>query len=173
MPSLRFSLGWGWFPAITQRPAWVQHCNKATCHPTSPGSWTCSEHPPHQTTHPWHLLSIYFSKPQKEPWGRKLRHAQSLSWVWLFAAPWTVACQAPLSIGIRQARILDGVAMPSSRGSFQPRDWTRVFWIAGRFFTTAPPGKPQGKNRSELTRVSLPPESGSIHCVCCPLGQAS
>ena len=31
--------------------------------------------------------------------------------------PWTVACQAPLSTGILQARILEWDAMPSSRGS--------------------------------------------------------
>ena len=36
--------------------------------------------------------------------------------------PWTLAYQAPLSMGILQARILEWVAMPSSRGSFQPRD---------------------------------------------------
>ena len=30
---------------------------------------------------------------------------------------WTIACQAPLSMGILQARILQWVAMPSSRGS--------------------------------------------------------
>ena len=47
--------------------------------------------------------------------------------------------------GILQARILKWVAMPSSRGSFLPRDWTLIScstWIAGRFFTTEPPGKP-------------------------------
>ena len=43
--------------------------------------------------------------------------------------------QAPLSMGILQARILEWVAMPSSRGSSQPRDWTQVSCIAGRFFT--------------------------------------
>ena len=37
-------------------------------------------------------------------------------------------------MGILQARILDGVAMPSSRGSSQPRDQTQVSHIAGRFF---------------------------------------
>ena len=40
------------------------------------------------------------------------------------AVPWTVALQAPLSVGILQARILKWVAMPSSRGSSQPRDQT-------------------------------------------------
>ena len=33
-----------------------------------------------------------------------------------------------------QLRILDWVAMPSSRGSCQPRDQTQVSWIAGGFF---------------------------------------
>ena len=48
--------------------------------------------------------------------------------------------------GILQARILEWVAMPSSRGSFQPRDQTQVscvFCITGRFFTTEPLRKPQ------------------------------
>ena len=45
--------------------------------------------------------------------------------VWLFATPWTAARQAPLSMGILQARILAWIAMPSSRGSSQPRDWTQ------------------------------------------------
>ena len=31
------------------------------------------------------------------------------------ATPWTVAHQAPLSIGILQARVLEWVAMPFSR----------------------------------------------------------
>ena len=37
--------------------------------------------------------------------------------------------------GILQARILEWVAVPFSRGSSQPRDQTQVFRIAGRFFT--------------------------------------
>ena len=43
----------------------------------------------------------------------------------LFATPWTI-----------QARILDWVAFPFSRGSSQPRDWTQVSHIAGGFFTS-------------------------------------
>ena len=38
--------------------------------------------------------------------------------------------------GILQARILEWVAFPLSRGSFQPRDRTQVSLIAGRFFTS-------------------------------------
>ena len=37
--------------------------------------------------------------------------------------------------GIPQARILQWVAIPFSRGSSQPRDQTQVSRIAGRFFT--------------------------------------
>ena len=49
--------------------------------------------------------------------------------------PMAVAHQAPPSMGILQARILEWVAMPSSRGSSQPKDRTEVSHIAGRFFT--------------------------------------
>ena len=62
-------------------------------------------------------------------------HTQSFSCVQLFVTPWPVACQAPLSMGILQARILEWVAIPSSMGSSQPRDQTQVSCIAGRFFT--------------------------------------
>ena len=64
-------------------------------------------------------------------WPIHLFCAQVLSHVRLFATPWTVAHQAPLSIGILQATILKWVAMPSSRGSSQPRDRTPVSHIAG------------------------------------------
>ena len=36
---------------------------------------------------------------------------------------------------ILQARILEWVAVPFSRGSSWPRDWTRVSCIVGKFFT--------------------------------------
>ena len=38
------------------------------------------------------------------------------------ATPWTVVHQVPMSMGILQTRILEWVAMPSSRESSQPRD---------------------------------------------------
>ena len=38
--------------------------------------------------------------------------------------------------GILQARILEWVAFPFSRGSSQPRDWIQVSHIAGGFFTS-------------------------------------
>ena len=59
-----------------------------------------------------------------------------------FVAPWTVARQVPLN-GILQARIPEGVAMPSSRGSSPPRDQTCISCITDSFFTTEPLGKPE------------------------------
>ena len=55
-----------------------------------------------------------------------------------------VDCSPPGSSvhGILQARILEWVDIPFSRGSSQPRDKTRISCIADRFFTTEPPGKP-------------------------------
>ena len=49
----------------------------------------------------------------------------------------TTDCSLPGSFvhGILQARILEWVTMPSSRGSSPPRDRTQVSPIAGRFFT--------------------------------------
>ena len=66
------------------------------------------------------------------------------------ATTWTVAHQAPLSMGFFQARILEWVAISFSRGASQPRDPThisQVSCIAGGFFTTELPGKPQTKGK--------------------------
>ena len=48
--------------------------------------------------------------------------------------------------GVLQARILEWVAMPSSRGSTQPRDQIHVSWspaLQVDSLPLAPPGKPQ------------------------------
>ena len=43
--------------------------------------------------------------------------------------------------GFLQARILEYVAMLTSRGSFLSRAWTCIFHTEVRFFTSVPPGK--------------------------------
>ena len=55
---------------------------------------------------------------------------KSLSCVWLCDL---MGCTVH---GILQAIILKWVAIPFSRRSSQPRDWTQVFHIAGRLFTS-------------------------------------
>ena len=42
--------------------------------------------------------------------------------------------------GVLQARILEWIAIHFSRGTSQPRDWTLVSCIAGKFFTVWAPG---------------------------------
>ena len=60
------------------------------------------------------------------------------------ASLWPMDCSLPGSSvhGILQARILEWVAISSSRGSSWPRDQTCVSCIASGFFTAEPPGKP-------------------------------
>ena len=64
----------------------------------------------------------------------------------------SIDCSPPGSsvLVILQVRILEWVAIPSSRESSQSRDGTQVFCIsciAGRLFTTEPPGKPFSSNK--------------------------
>ena len=55
---------------------------------------------------------------------------------------------------ILQARILEWVAFPFSGGSSQPRDWTQVSHIAGRFFTSWATGKPFRSDQISRSVVS-------------------
>ena len=54
--------------------------------------------------------------------------APLLSHVWLFATPWTTRLLCPWHF---QARILEWVAVSSSRGASQPRDRTLICCISG------------------------------------------
>ena len=67
------------------------------------------------------------------PWKWKIGH-HSVE----FDSLWTHGLYSPPGFsvyGILQARILEWVAVPFSRGSSQPKDRTQVSHIAGRFFT--------------------------------------
>ena len=97
-----------------------------------------------------------------EDWSCVIRGFQAhlclvLSRVQLFATPLTVAHQAPLSMVTLQERILEWAAMPSSRGSSQPRDWTQVSLIARDSLLTEPPEKPTYKDQTCLQWSKWPP----------------
>ena len=49
--------------------------------------------------------------------------------------------------GILQARIVEWVSFPFSRGTSQPREWTQISHIAGRFFTNWAIGEAQHEKR--------------------------
>ena len=63
--------------------------------------------------------------------------------------------------GILQARRLESVAIPSSRGPSQPRDWTQVSCTAGRFFTV------WAARESTLKNVFWPINSTNLYWVNC------
>ena len=56
--------------------------------------------------------------------------------------------------GILQARILEWVAFPFSRGSSQPRDQIQVSHIAGRFFTSWATREAQENWSGEYTKAN-------------------
>ena len=68
---------------------------------------------------------------------------QSLSRVQLFETLWTKAYQAPLSMGFpRKEHWLEWVAVPSPGDFPNPGIEAVCSALAGRFFTSEPPGKP-------------------------------
>ena len=92
-----------------------------------------------------------------------------LSRVQLFAIPRTVTHQAPLYMEILQARILEWVAMPSSRDLPNPGTEPRSPTLQAVSLLTEPPGKPQntGMGRLSLLQGIFPtqgPNPGLPHC---------
>ena len=72
--------------------------------------------------------------------GYKVKWVKSLSHVWL-CYPMDGSPSGSSIYGIFQARILEWVAISSSRGSSGPKDWTCISCNAGWFLTAEPPGK--------------------------------
>ena len=58
------------------------------------------------------------------------------------ATPWTVACQAPLSIGFPRREHWSGLPFPSPGDLSNPGIQPSSPALAGRFFTAEPPAKP-------------------------------
>ena len=76
--------------------------------------------------------------------------AQLISHVRLFATPWTVAHQAPLSTGLSRQEYCSGLPFPSPGDLPHPGikpEPTASPALEGGFFTTVLPGKPQRTHR--------------------------
>ena len=67
---------------------------------------------------------------------------QSFSYVQLFMIPWTVAHQAPLSMGFSRQEYWHGLPFSSLGDLPDSRIEPESPALAGRFFTTESPGKP-------------------------------
>ena len=88
-------------------------------------------------------ISLYSLSLHRGEISRPLNKELSIFWWWWFSR-WVMPdfydpmdCSPPGSSihGISQVRILEWVAISLTRGSSQPRDWTRIACNAGRFFT--------------------------------------
>ena len=65
-----------------------------------------------------------------------------LSRIRLFATPWTIAYQAPPSLGLSRQECWSGLPFPSPGYLPDPEMEPSSPALAGGFFTTEPPGKP-------------------------------
>ena len=74
-------------------------------------------------------------------------HFSILAW----RIPWTVTRQASLSMGILQARILEWVVMPFSRGSSHPGIEPRSPALQEDSLPSEPPGKPKDTGVGSLS----------------------
>ena len=91
---------------------------------------------------------------------------QVLSCVQLFATPWTVTHQAPLSMEFSRQEYCTGLLFPSLRDLPDPEIEPLFPTLADRFFITEPPGKrqeaselPQGLGQSGHQRGSQEPRT--------------
>ena len=75
--------------------------------------------------------------------------AQSLSHFQLFVTPWTVAHQAPLSMGFPRQEYWRGFPFPPPGNLAYPEIKPVSPTLAGGFFTTQPPGKPMRNSYRE------------------------
>ena len=85
----------------------------------------------------------YLSNPlwNKTQCVKKVK-VKSLSRVQLFGTPWTVAHQAPLSMGFSREEHWSGLPFPFPGDLPNPRDQIQISCLAGGFFTDEPPVKP-------------------------------
>ena len=67
----------------------------------------------------------------------------------LYMTPWTVACQAPLSMGILQERMMERVACPPAGDPPNPRMEPR----SPALQADSLPAEPPGKSESEVTQL--------------------
>ena len=68
--------------------------------------------------------------------------SQSLTCVGLFLTRWTIARQAPLSMGFTRQEYWRGLPLPFPRDLPNPGIKPMCPVLAGGFFTADPPGKP-------------------------------
>ena len=77
-------------------------------------------------------------------------HAQSLIHAQLFLTPWTVACQAPLSVEFSRQEYWSELSFPSAGDLPDSGIKPASPALIGRFFTAEPQGRPRHPKRISL-----------------------
>ena len=94
--------------------------NGISHYPNTEGRWLSGKESACQCRR--HEFDPWSGSPPEEEMAT---HSRILAW----RIPWTEEPDRSSVLGISQARVLEWVAISSSRGSSQPRDWTRIFCI--------------------------------------------
>ena len=79
-----------------------------------------------------------------------------ISCVRLFATPWMIACQAPLSMGFSRQEYWSGLPFSTPRGLPNPGIEPTSPALAGGFFTTVLPGKPKWGSEPAANPFGIP-----------------
>ena len=87
---------------------------------------------------------------------------KSLSCVLLFATPWTVACQAPLSIGFSRQQSWSWLPFPSPGDLPNPGIKPKSPALQADTLSSEPPGKALPANEGEVRDMGSIPGSGEI-----------
>ena len=132
---------------IASGTAVTAHKQKSAVSHGQKRSYFCAHYP--VISQPLHFSLIFWEEYGKSIRGQLLLCSVTQLCLTL-ATPWTVAHQAPLSMGCSRQEILEWVAISFFRGSARPKDRTTSPALAGGFFTTETPGKPNGSVESTL-----------------------
>ena len=84
------------------------------------------------------------------------------SCVQLFANLWTVACQAPLSMGFSRQEYWSGLPFPYPEDHPNPGIGPTSPALAGRFFTAEPQGNPSSESTPSINHLKRILISGSV-----------
>ena len=99
---------------------------------------------------------------------RSHAYSQALSHVWLFVTPWTVACQAPLSMGFSRWKHWSGLPCPPPGDPPNPKTEPRSP-VTSNSLPSEPSGKPTyiGVGSLSLLQGNFPTQElnqGLLHC---------
>ena len=114
----------------------IPHSQQRTEEPYTGHGFRCPEHTKSES-------SSILLKSANASWSQLIPEVKSLSHVRLFATPWTVAHQAPPSMGFSRQEYWNRLPFPSPGDLPDPGIEPRCPTLQADALTSEPPGKPQ------------------------------